>query len=74
MKKTELDTSEIEEVEAIMKRRRLRSIWNKTSTNHLVLMLNQIRQGNIELDEFMPGGVMKYDDYLFELDLLKFVT
>ena len=74
MKKTELDTSEIEEVEKIMKHRRLRSVWNKTSTNNLVLMLNQVRQGNIKLDEFMPGGVTKYEDYLFELDLLKFVT
>lgn len=74
MKTTELDTEEIKEVQAIMRRRKLKGIWNATNTNHLITMLNQVRQGNIELDEYMPGGIMKYRDYLFELDLLKFVT
>ena len=74
MKTTPLSESEIKEVEKIMVRRSRFLYKNKTNLNYTVMMLNQIRGGNIDLDEKLPGGIMDYRNFLYELDILLFVT
>lgn len=69
----ELTDKEKDEIKLLLKRRS-RFVWNDKMAENTLRLLQQIKDGVIKLEQMLPGGVMTYQDYLFERDLLKYVN
>jgi len=72
-KKISLSDLQKEEITKICKRRS-RFVWSDKALGHTFLLLERILNNEIKITDYLPGNIMTYHDYLYERDLLKFIT
>lgn len=73
IKKITLTEAQKEEITKVCKRRS-RFVWSDKALGHTFSLLERVLNGEIKLTDFLPGNIMTYEDYLYERDLLKYVT
>jgi len=55
-------------------RKKSRYVWKEKNCNNTIALLERVKNGDLKLVDIIPGMNITFEDYLFERDVLKFVT
>ena len=67
-----LSEEECKQISKILKKMN-RHIWTEPIILKVIEILNQLKQGRLNRGDFFVPGILSYEDYLYNINLIQFI-